>query len=124
LRLVEIIEAGTDVGDEFRQSSFYHSHMGNELRGQGCPARTMSSCEEYLFEDTDCSYPYEANDVEFHLLNEEVDSVFSETRTSPSGFSFNVNTLTRSSHSSTAGPNFLNTSINNSPVSVKDYVVG
>jgi len=111
LRLVEIIEAVTDVGDEFRQSSFYHSQMGNELRGQGCQARTSSSFEEYLFEDINCFNSCEANEVEFPLLNEEVRSVFSETRTSSSGLTFNMDTLTCSSHSSTAEPRYLNMSV-------------
>jgi len=114
LRLVEIIEAVADVGDEFRQTSFYHSQVGNELRGQGCQARTSSSCEEYLFEDRNCFNSCEANEVEFPLLNVEVRSVFPETRTSSSsssGLTFNMDTLTHSSCSSTAKHHFLNKSV-------------
>jgi hypothetical protein len=46
------------------------------------------------------------------LLNEEVSSVFPETKTSSSsGLAFNMDTLTRSSRSSTAEPHYLNMSV-------------
>jgi hypothetical protein len=45
------------------------------------------------------------------LLNEEVCSVFPESRTSSSGLTFNMDTLTRSSRCSTAEPHYLNTSV-------------
>ena len=123
LRLVNIIESVADVGDEFRQSSFYHSQMGNELRGTGCQTRTRSSYEEYSFEDTNCLKSCEKNkEQEFPLLNEEVHCV-PETRTS-SGFNFHMDALTHRSRSSTAEPHYLNMSTQTLRVTGKDYVLG
>lgn len=125
LRLVHTIEAITDLGDEFRQSSFYHSQTGNELRGKGCQTKTRSLSEEYSFEDVNCLKSHETNKaLEFPLLSEEAHSVVPETRTTSAGLDFNMDTLTHRSHSSIAEPHYLNMSIQTSQVTVKDCVLG
>jgi serine/threonine protein kinase len=125
LRLVHTIEAITDLGDEFRQSSFYHSQTGNELRGKGCQTKTRSLSEEYSFEDVNCLKSHETNKaLEFPLLSEEAHSVVPETRTTSAGLDFNMDTLTHRSHSSIAEPHYLNMSIQTSQVTVKDCALG
>jgi hypothetical protein len=117
LRLIGIINAVTDVGDEFRQSSFYHSQTGQELRGtQGQTRTRSSSSEEDSFKDVICLQSSET------LLNSESNSGSPEGRTS-SGLNFNMETLPNNSYSSIGEPHYLHMSIRTSQLAVDDYVL-
>jgi hypothetical protein len=117
-----MIDGVTEVGDEFRQSSFYHSQTGQELRGTHGQTRTKSSSsEEDSFEDVMCLQSCERQ--EFRLLNSEFNSDVPEGSTS-SGLNFNMETLPHNSYSSTAEPHYLNMSIRTTRLAADDYVLG
>jgi insulin receptor len=120
-RLVGIIDAVTEVGDDFRQVSFYHSQTGQELRGTLGQTNTKSSSEEDLFEDVICLQSCER--LDFPLLNSEFNFVVPEESTS-SGLNFNMETLLHNSYSSTAEPHYLNMSMQTTQLAADDYVLG
>ncbi|XP_021916147.1 insulin-like peptide receptor isoform X2 [Zootermopsis nevadensis] len=125
LRLVSIIDAVTEVGDEFRQTSFYHSQTGQELReAHGETRARSSSSEEDSFEDMICLQSCGACErLDFPLLNSEFNSDVPEGSTS-SGLNFNMEILSHNSHSSTDEPHYLNMSTQSTRPAADDYVVG
>jgi insulin receptor len=124
LRLIGILDSLTEVGEEFRQSSFYHSQTGNELRGTWCQQRTRSSFEEDIFEDMSCYKSCESTErFDSPLLSGEFNSVVHEQSTS-SGMSFDTETLHPNSHSSAAEPHYLNMCRRTSRFNADEYVLG
>jgi insulin-like growth factor 1 receptor len=121
LRLVGILDSLTEVGEEFRQSSFYHSQSGHELRSTWCQQRTRSSSEEAIFEDMNCFKSPER--IDSPLLSGEFNSVAHEQSTS-SGMSSDTETLPHNNHSSTAEPHYLNMSRRTSRFNADEYVLG
>ncbi|PNF38775.1 Insulin receptor [Cryptotermes secundus] len=124
LRLVGIIESVTEVGDEFRQSSFYHSQTGHELRGTWYQQRTRSFFEEDIFEDTSCFQSCERTErFDSPLLSGEFNSLVPEKRTSASVNS-NMETLPNNSRSSIAEPHYLNMCKRTSRFNADEYILG
>jgi insulin receptor len=124
LRLVGIIDSVIEVGDEFRQSSFYHSQMGHQLRGTWYQQTKRSSSQEDIFEDMNCFKSCErAERLDLPMLSDEFSFVVPERRTS-SGMNFDMETLPHNSHSNTAEPHYLNMCRRTSRSNSDEYVLG
>jgi len=122
LRVVRVIDAITEVGEEFRQSSFYHNQTGQELKGAQCQPRTRSSSEEDTSADVNSLKSCETLDCP--LLNDEFNSVVLIGRTTSSGFNSNMEALSYSGNSATAEPHYLRMSRRPSGLAADEYVLG
>lgn len=122
LRLVRILDAITEVGDEFRQASFYHSNAGKELRAKWCQQKTRNSSVEASSEDLNCSEACETCErLDFSLLNGVFNSVVPEGRTRPIGIKFDLETL---SHNIATEPHYLNMSRKTERLGADEYILG